>query len=207
MAIRAHLEGRPRVCVVGAGFIGAEVAAACRARGLDVTVVEALAAPLAQVLPPELASACVALHLDHGVDLRCGTTVAGFEGNRRVEALRLDGGRRCPPTSSWWESGSSLRPDGWRPPGWPSTTGSCATRRWPRLFPASWRRATSPGGPMCSSGRPCGSSTGRTPSTRARRLPAAAARRGRGAAVRTRSLRLVRPVRDEDPNAGADQVR
>ncbi len=96
MAIRAHLEGGPRVCIVGAGFIGAEVAAACRARGLDVTVVEALAAPLAQVLPPELASACVALHLDHGVNLRCGTTVAGFEGNRRVEALRLDGGEAVP---------------------------------------------------------------------------------------------------------------
>jgi 3-phenylpropionate/trans-cinnamate dioxygenase ferredoxin reductase component len=96
MAIRAQLEGGPRVCVVGAGFIGAEVAAACRARGLDVTVVEALAAPLAQVLPAQLASACSALHLDHGVDLRCGTTVTGFEGHRRVEALRLDGGETVP---------------------------------------------------------------------------------------------------------------
>ncbi|MDP9093131.1 MAG: FAD-dependent oxidoreductase, partial [Actinomycetota bacterium] len=96
LAIRVQLEGRPRVCVVGGGFIGAEVAAACRARGLDVTVVEALAAPLAHVLPTELASACSALHLDHGVDLRCGTTVAGFEGNRRVEAVRLDGGETVP---------------------------------------------------------------------------------------------------------------
>jgi 3-phenylpropionate/trans-cinnamate dioxygenase ferredoxin reductase component len=96
VAIRAQLEGEPRVCVVGAGFIGAEVAAACRARGLDVTVIESLAAPLAQVLPPEFASACVALHLDHGVDLRCGTKVAGFEGNSRVEAVRLDGGKTVP---------------------------------------------------------------------------------------------------------------
>jgi NADPH-dependent 2,4-dienoyl-CoA reductase/sulfur reductase-like enzyme len=96
IAIRAQLEGGPRVCVVGAGFIGAEVAAACRARGLDVTVVEALAAPLAHILPPELASACVRLHLDHGVDLRCGATVEGFEGNRHVEAVRLAGGQRVP---------------------------------------------------------------------------------------------------------------
>ena len=87
---------RPRVCVVGAGFIGAEVAAACRARGLEVTVLEALAAPLAHILPPELASACVRLHLDHGVDLRCGATVEGFEGHRRVEAVRLAGGQRVP---------------------------------------------------------------------------------------------------------------
>jgi NADPH-dependent 2,4-dienoyl-CoA reductase/sulfur reductase-like enzyme len=96
MAIRAQLENGPRVCVVGAGFIGAEVAAACRARGLDVTVVEALAAPLAQLLPPELASACVELHRDHGVDMRCGATVVGFEGHRRVEAVRLAGGQRVP---------------------------------------------------------------------------------------------------------------
>ena len=96
MAIRTQLERGPRVCVVGGGFIGAEVAAACRARGLDVTVLEALAAPLAHVLPPELASACVALHLDHGVDLRCGRTVAGFEGNGHVEAVRLDGGETVP---------------------------------------------------------------------------------------------------------------
>jgi 3-phenylpropionate/trans-cinnamate dioxygenase ferredoxin reductase component len=96
MAIRAQLENGPRVCVVGAGFIGAEVAAACRARGLDVTVVEALAAPLAQLLPPELASACVELHRDHGVDMRCGATVVDFEGHRRVEAVRLAGGQRVP---------------------------------------------------------------------------------------------------------------
>ena len=96
IAIRTQLEGKPRVCVVGAGFIGAEVAAACRARGLEVTVIETLAAPLAQILPPELASACVRLHRDHGVDLRCGATVEGFEGHPRVEAVRLAGGQRVP---------------------------------------------------------------------------------------------------------------
>jgi 3-phenylpropionate/trans-cinnamate dioxygenase ferredoxin reductase subunit len=96
MAIRAQLDRGPRVCVVGAGFIGAEVAAACRARGLDVTVLEALAAPLAHILPPELASACVRLHLDHGVDMQCGATVEGFEGHRHVEAVRLGGGHRVP---------------------------------------------------------------------------------------------------------------
>ena len=94
VAIRAELERGPRVCVVGAGFIGAEVASACRARGLEVTVVETLAAPLAQILPAQLAAACVDLHLAHGVDIRCGAAVAGFEGHRRVEAVRLAGGQR-----------------------------------------------------------------------------------------------------------------
>ncbi len=96
IAIRTQLEGAPRVCVVGGGFIGAEVAAACRGRGLDVTIVEALAAPLAHILPPGLASACIRLHVDHGVDLRCGVMVVGFEGERRVEAVRLAGGERVP---------------------------------------------------------------------------------------------------------------
>jgi len=92
MAIRGDLEGGPRVCIVGAGFIGSEVAATCRARGLEVTVVEALDAPLAHLLPPELASPCIGLHLDHGVDLRCARKVVGIEGQDRVEAVRLDGG-------------------------------------------------------------------------------------------------------------------
>ncbi len=64
MAIRAHLERGPRVCVVGAGFIGAEVAAACRARGLEVTLVEALAAPSAPTA--EVHEDLVALGL-HGI--------------------------------------------------------------------------------------------------------------------------------------------
>ena len=73
--------------------------------------------------------------------------------------------------------------------------------------PASWRRATSPGGPMCFSGRPCESSTGRTPSSKGRRPPAgcssARTRRRRS----PRSLRLVRPVRDQDPDSGPNQAR
>jgi NADPH-dependent 2,4-dienoyl-CoA reductase/sulfur reductase-like enzyme len=115
LAILSELERNPRVCVVGAGFIGAEVAAVCRARGLDVTVLETLAAPLAQVLPGELAAACVALHSARGVDLRCGTRVVGFEGSRRVEAVMLSGGQKVPadlvvvgigviPETGWLES-------------------------------------------------------------------------------------------------------
>ena len=92
LALRAEFERAPRVCVVGAGFIGAEVAAAARQRGLDVTVLEALPAPLARAFPAEMGAACAALHLDHGVDLRCGVTVAGFEGEGRVTGVRLGDG-------------------------------------------------------------------------------------------------------------------
>jgi NADPH-dependent 2,4-dienoyl-CoA reductase/sulfur reductase-like enzyme len=92
LALRAELESASRVCVVGAGFIGAEVAASARVRGLDVTVLEALPAPLARAFPAEMGAACAALHLDQGVDLRCGVTVAGFEGEGRVSGVRLGDG-------------------------------------------------------------------------------------------------------------------
>jgi NADPH-dependent 2,4-dienoyl-CoA reductase/sulfur reductase-like enzyme len=92
LAIRAELDASPRVLVVGAGFIGSEVAATCRLRGLDVTVLEALPAPLVRGLGPVLGAVCGELHRDHGVDLRLGVGVAGFDGHNRVERVRLDDG-------------------------------------------------------------------------------------------------------------------
>lgn len=92
LALRAELETASRLCVVGAGFIGAEVAASARGRGIDVTVLEALPAPLARAFPAELGAACAGLHLDQGVDLRCNVTVAGFEGDGRVSGVRLGDG-------------------------------------------------------------------------------------------------------------------
>jgi NADPH-dependent 2,4-dienoyl-CoA reductase/sulfur reductase-like enzyme len=92
LAIRARLDRRPRVVVIGAGFIGSEVAATCRSRGLDVTVLEMLATPLERAVGPVVGDACGRLHRDHGVDLRCGVKVAGFEGTKRVERVRLADG-------------------------------------------------------------------------------------------------------------------
>lgn len=92
LALRAELERGPRVVVVGAGFIGAEVAAACRHRGLDVCMLEALPVPLAPVVGKEMGEVCAALQRDHGVELRCGVGVAGLEGAGRVECVRLADG-------------------------------------------------------------------------------------------------------------------
>lgn len=94
LALRSELERGPRVAVIGAGFIGAEVAASCRSLGLDVTMVEALALPLARGLDAETAELCAALHRDHGVDLRLGTSVERVEGASRVERLHLSDGTR-----------------------------------------------------------------------------------------------------------------
>jgi NADPH-dependent 2,4-dienoyl-CoA reductase/sulfur reductase-like enzyme len=90
--LRARLDAGPRVVVVGAGFIGSEVAATCRLRGLQVTVLEALPAPLVRGLGPVLGMVCGELHRDHGVDLRLGVGVAAIEGDGRVERVRLDDG-------------------------------------------------------------------------------------------------------------------
>jgi 3-phenylpropionate/trans-cinnamate dioxygenase ferredoxin reductase component len=90
LAIRAALaDGSPRVVIVGAGFIGAEVAATARGRGLEVTVLEALPVPLSRGLGPELGPAVAALHGDHGVRLEVGATVAAIEGTTRVERVVL----------------------------------------------------------------------------------------------------------------------
>ena len=93
LAIRDALDASPRVVVVGAGFIGSEVAATCRMKGLDVTLLEALPVPLARALGDEMGAACAELHRDHGVDLRVGVALDGFDGDGRVERVRLsDGG-------------------------------------------------------------------------------------------------------------------
>jgi len=92
LAIRAALERGPRVAVVGAGFIGAEVAASCRRLGLEVTMIDVLPTPLAASAGTEIGAVVGALHRDHGVELRMGAGVAGFEGGARLERVRLSDG-------------------------------------------------------------------------------------------------------------------
>jgi 3-phenylpropionate/trans-cinnamate dioxygenase ferredoxin reductase component len=84
LALRVALTAREscRVVVIGAGFIGAEVASTSAALGCRVTVLEALPIPLVNVLGPEIGAHCGSLHTAHGVDLR---TSAGVSGIRRAE--------------------------------------------------------------------------------------------------------------------------
>jgi 3-phenylpropionate/trans-cinnamate dioxygenase ferredoxin reductase component len=79
--------------VVGAGWIGAEVAASARTRGLDVTVVEPCSLPLERVLGPELGAVYRDIHTDHGVQLLLGTGVEAFEGATAVERVRTGDGK------------------------------------------------------------------------------------------------------------------
>jgi 3-phenylpropionate/trans-cinnamate dioxygenase ferredoxin reductase component len=83
-ALRERLETAGRLVVIGGGFVGAEVAASARARGLDVTLVEALPAPLARAVGVEVGTRIAELHRANGVAVL--TDVA-------ATALRRDGRR------------------------------------------------------------------------------------------------------------------
>jgi NADPH-dependent 2,4-dienoyl-CoA reductase/sulfur reductase-like enzyme len=121
-ALRAALRrGTPRVTVVGAGFIGSEIASVARGLGLETTVVEAASTPLARAVGERMGAACTALHDRHGTTVRTGTGVEEVLGDTRVTGVRLaDGttvdtdvlvvGVGAAPTTDWL-AGSGLTLD------------------------------------------------------------------------------------------------
>jgi NADPH-dependent 2,4-dienoyl-CoA reductase/sulfur reductase-like enzyme len=76
LALRSALGRARSLIIVGAGFIGAEVACAARRRDIAVSVIEALPVPCARVLGPEVGELAARLFTDAGVDLRCGSQIA-----------------------------------------------------------------------------------------------------------------------------------
>jgi NADPH-dependent 2,4-dienoyl-CoA reductase/sulfur reductase-like enzyme len=94
IALRGELRSGARLVVIGAGFIGGEVASTAAKLGLDVTVVEAALAPLAGPLGVQLGAAVARLHTEHGTRLLCGAPVAGLVGDERVTGVELADGRR-----------------------------------------------------------------------------------------------------------------
>jgi NADPH-dependent 2,4-dienoyl-CoA reductase/sulfur reductase-like enzyme len=92
LAVRAGLDSGARTVVIGAGFIGSEIASAARKRGLAVTVLEALPTPLVRAVGEEMGAACSALHAANGTELRCGVGVSGLSGDSRVERVLLSDG-------------------------------------------------------------------------------------------------------------------
>jgi 3-phenylpropionate/trans-cinnamate dioxygenase ferredoxin reductase component len=92
-ALRERLDRGGAVVVVGAGWIGAEVAASARQRGLDVTVIEPASVPLERVLGKEAGAIYGEIHADHGVRMLLGAGVDAFEGDGVVERVRTSDGR------------------------------------------------------------------------------------------------------------------
>ena len=91
-ALRERFRKSRSVVVVGAGWIGSEVAASARQRGLEVTVIDPTAVPLERVLGTEVGAVYRDIHTDHGVRMLLGTGVDAIEGAQVVERVRTGDG-------------------------------------------------------------------------------------------------------------------
>jgi NADPH-dependent 2,4-dienoyl-CoA reductase/sulfur reductase-like enzyme len=122
--LRGELRAGARLAIVGAGFIGQEVAATARRLGAEVTVLEALETPLAPILGEQVGAWFAGLHAEEGVTVLTGAMLESARGGGRVEELVLADGRRLAcdavvvgvgtvPATAWLE-GSGLDPGGVR---------------------------------------------------------------------------------------------
>ncbi|HME47228.1 NAD(P)/FAD-dependent oxidoreductase [Mycobacterium sp.] len=121
MALRDEAASARRAVVIGAGFIGCEVAASLRDLGVDVVVVEPQPTPLAAVLGEQIGSLVARLHRSEGVDVRTGVGVESVTGGERAENVVLSDGRELEtdlvvvgigsrPNTEWLE-GSGVKVD------------------------------------------------------------------------------------------------
>ncbi|ABM12124.1 MULTISPECIES: NAD(P)/FAD-dependent oxidoreductase [Mycolicibacterium] len=92
LALRQEAGTARRAVVVGAGFIGCEVAASLRKLGVEVVLVEPQPAPLASVLGQQIGELVTRLHRAEGVDVRCGVGVSKVSGDDRVRKVTLGDG-------------------------------------------------------------------------------------------------------------------
>jgi NADPH-dependent 2,4-dienoyl-CoA reductase/sulfur reductase-like enzyme len=122
-AIRGALDDGARTVVIGAGFIGAEIASAARKRGLEVTVIESMPIPLVRAVGTHAGSALADLHRRHGTDLRCAVSVEGLVGEDHVTGVRISDGTVLPadlvvvgigaePATGWLEGSGLLLDNG-----------------------------------------------------------------------------------------------
>ncbi|AXB47435.1 NAD(P)/FAD-dependent oxidoreductase [Amycolatopsis albispora] len=119
LALRAELRPGTRLVVIGAGFLGTEIAAAARTLGAEVWLVEPEPVPLGVVVGPEVGEFVAGLHRERGVQLRTGIAVRDFKANAgAVEAVVLGDGTELPcdlvvvaigsVPSTGWLAGSGL---------------------------------------------------------------------------------------------------
>jgi 3-phenylpropionate/trans-cinnamate dioxygenase ferredoxin reductase component len=168
-----RLRWQAPVVVIGAGFIGLEVAAVARDLGREVTMVEALRQPLLRAVGPLLGSVFATVHREQAVHLLLDTGVTAFHGAAgALEAVELADGQTIPAATV--VVGIGVRPEtdlaatagvvGW------CTTALSSTSTGAPACHGCLPPATSPAGRMCTAPPPgCASNTGTTRSIRARR--------------------------------------
>lgn len=115
LALRTEINNATKALIVGAGFIGCEIAASAKLSGLDVVLIESQSAPLAAVLGDRVGNFVGRLHIDAGVALRTGVGLESLAGERRVTSALLTDGTRLEvdlvivgigsiPATGWLES-------------------------------------------------------------------------------------------------------
>ncbi|WP_306149611.1 MULTISPECIES: NAD(P)/FAD-dependent oxidoreductase [unclassified Roseibium] len=95
-AIRYRLSKSQNLVIIGAGYIGLEVAAVARALGKDVCVIEAQDRPMKRVVSETVSGFFAKLHSDNGVQLRLNTGIEALEGGEAVESIKLSNGDSVP---------------------------------------------------------------------------------------------------------------
>ncbi|WP_349428873.1 FAD-dependent oxidoreductase [Microbacterium sp. LWS13-1.2] len=122
LAIRGRLRAGLDVVIIGAGFIGSEIASSAHEKGATVTILEAAPVPLVRAVGEVVGAAISTLHERNGVRLVCGAKIEALLGEGRIEAVELAGGERIPadlvvvgigaaPATSWLaSSGIELHP-------------------------------------------------------------------------------------------------
>ncbi|MBO9421382.1 FAD-dependent oxidoreductase [Labrenzia sp. R4_2] len=95
-AIRDRLSKSQNLVIIGAGYIGLEVAAVARALGKDVCVIEAQDRPMKRVVSETVSCFFAKLHSDNGVQLRLNTGIEALEGGEAVESIKLSNGDSVP---------------------------------------------------------------------------------------------------------------
>jgi 3-phenylpropionate/trans-cinnamate dioxygenase ferredoxin reductase subunit len=93
VSLRAAIKNATRVAIIGAGWIGSEVAASARSMGADVVLIGSGPFPLYNVLGSKIGVVFQQLHADHGIELRLGVQVVELRGNGSVEQVVLSDGR------------------------------------------------------------------------------------------------------------------
>lgn len=137
--LRDELRPGARLAIVGAGFIGQEVACTARRAGAEVTLIEAMPAPLGPLLGERIGRWLMRMHSEHGVDVRLSARLESARGNETVEELRLSDGAALScdavvvgvgvqPAAGWLE-GSPLGADG-------VDTDACGRTLIPHVFAA-----------------------------------------------------------------------
>jgi 3-phenylpropionate/trans-cinnamate dioxygenase ferredoxin reductase subunit len=94
--IRAAIAPGKHIVIVGAGYIGLEVAAVCRQLELEVTVIEMEDRVMSRVVSPQVSDFYQRQHLSHGVDLRLSTGLEAFQGNDHIAAVATTDGQSIP---------------------------------------------------------------------------------------------------------------